>query len=74
MSYKTTLTSFSVHTTEDNPVFGNSAIHVKIEDDAAGPYLVLHQCSDENEGQITIDFDQFDEIAKSIELLRQKNV
>lgn len=70
MKYTSTTLSASVHSEKDNPVFGNSAIHIKIEDEAAGPYLVFSQCSDENHGEVTIDFDQFDEIVKVVDMLR----
>lgn len=73
MKYKSTIVAASIHLESDNPIFGNSVVTVKVEDDAGGAYLVFHQCSDENEGQVTIDFEQFDEIVKVVEILKGIN-
>lgn len=72
MKYVNTITSVSIHSDEDNPVFGNSAIHIKIEDEAAGAYLVISQCSDENQGHVTVDFEQFEEMIKAVDLLKRQ--
>ena len=41
--YKTTMTKFAIHRTGDNPVFGEGVIHVSLDDEGGGSFLVLEQ-------------------------------
>ena len=36
----------AVHSKDDNPIFGENVIHVSVDDEAAGPFIVLES----NEG------------------------
>jgi hypothetical protein len=70
MTYKTTTICVSVHSEEENPIFGETATQVMIDDDAAGPYIVLKQCNDSvKEGEVRIDFKEFDVIAGVVKTL-----
>ena len=54
----------SVHYEKDNPLYGESATHIKIDDEAGGGYFVLEQSAEGLEpGQIKIDNDELDLIA-----------
>lgn len=43
MGYKSKTIAVSVYSSEDNPIFGETATHICIEDEAGGPFLVLKQ-------------------------------
>ena len=43
MNYKTTITSIAVHINDESPIFGESTTQVRIDDDAAGVYIVIDQ-------------------------------
>ena len=51
MEYKTTTTQITIHRKDENAVFGESAIRIKIEDEGAGGYLVIEQ----DESSIRVD-------------------
>lgn len=42
-AYKTTITSIAVHVEGQSPIFGEYTTQVRLDDDAAGVYLVLDQ-------------------------------
>jgi len=53
----------SVHRKNDNPIFGESTIHVRIEDGGNGPYLILSQCLDGMaEGEVKLNIDELQHI------------
>jgi hypothetical protein len=41
MGYKITPLTVSIHRDGDNAVFGDSAIHVSVDDEAAGGFIVI---------------------------------
>lgn len=62
-----------INTPEGNPIFGFRVIGIEIDDEAAGPFIVLTQLGDNANAdlqRITINFDEivplFDEIKKMI--------
>ena len=72
MNYKTTVIAMSIHNESDNPIFGESATHVKIEDEAAGPFIVLSQGGETLEvGEVRFDFDEFDVIVAAVKQLNE---
>lgn len=68
--YKTTTTQISVHLENESPIFGESAINVRLEDEAGGIFLELI----DGEGtRMRIDYTQWTELNKGIEkLMKQK--
>jgi len=64
---------FTVYTTaltvvpKGKPLFHELATVIKIEDNAAGPYVVIAQESDEEENSISIDHDMWPVLKKEIE-------
>jgi len=68
--YIITTISMSVHDREENPIFGDSVITVSLEDDAAGPYIVLKSLEEElKPGEIKVDLDQLDVILEAARVL-----
>lgn len=63
MKYRRQTMRISVFAEGDNAVFGESAIHVEIDDDAAGPYLVLRSSAEGNaHGMVCVDFEQWEQV------------
>ena len=72
MTYKITTLKLSVHPEDDNPVFGEQSTHIRIEDDAGGPYLVISQCHDDiKPGEICLSFEELTKVYKAAMLLRK---
>lgn len=60
-------TSISVFREGDNPIFGESRTEVSLDDEAGGLFFTLKQES----GMLRFDFDEFDEVVKAVEVLKQ---
>jgi len=58
-TYSKTIIKVSVHLKDENPIFGESSTHISIEDEAAGPYITLQQCTDTVESG-TVSFNGID--------------
>lgn len=75
MKYTTTILSIAVHPETDHPVFGGSSTHVRIEDEAGGPFIILSQCPDNPVGgEIRLDFNEIELITAAIKTLREQPV
>lgn len=55
---RTTLMALSVHDEGDNPIFGESAIHVSLDDEAGGAFIVIHEIATDQ--KIRIDLEQLE--------------
>ena len=53
---------YSLYKEGDNPIFGESSIHIEIEDEAAGPYLKITNNGDFPNNEIILDFEELDAI------------
>lgn len=63
----------SVHEKDDNPVFGQSATHVSLEDEGAGYYIKLTQYTDNPESEtIKLNFEEVDDIVEAIDMLKDQ--
>jgi hypothetical protein len=51
---------------KDHAIFSHLAFVVAIEDDAAGEYLSVSQCNDENNGKILIDPNEWEVLKSAI--------
>lgn len=51
----------SVHRTGDNPVYGEGAIKVTVEDEGGGPFIVL-ESNDGMEDGLRIDMDELEAV------------
>jgi len=58
---------------EGKPIFDEDATTVRIEDDAAGPFLVIEQSSEEHgEQSIRLCFNEIQPLYDTMEKLRQE--
>ena len=63
MTVCTVVTAYSVYEEGDSPVFGNTATHVRLEDEAAGQFIVLEQTHEDiKPGQLTFDLDELEAV------------
>jgi hypothetical protein len=63
---------YSLFKEGDNPIFGESAFHFEMMDDAAGAYLKLSQCTYTNHGEILIDFREIPDIINALVKLKEE--
>lgn len=76
--FAVTPVAVAVHRKGESPIFGESLTHIRIEDDAAGPYLVLSQPSREigddlKPGELAFDPAQFTAVyGAAMRLLKQQ--
>jgi hypothetical protein len=49
----------AVHRKDDNPIFGENVIHVSVDDEAAGPFIVLESNAGHADG-LRIDQDELE--------------
>jgi hypothetical protein len=63
---KITPIGMSVHMPDESPIFGDSSTHVMVDDDAAGPYLVLRQYGNERKvGEVRLDIDELESVMRA---------
>ena len=60
-----TTLAIAIHPTGENPVYGEMTITVSLDDEAAGPFLVLKQES----GEVRICFDEWAEVQAAVQML-----
>ena len=58
MKLKTAVIATSIYRDGDSPLFGNTAIKVALEDEAAGAFLVISQESEEHTGKIIVELEE----------------
>ena len=67
---KTTILQVVIHREDSNPVFGEGNTYVSVEDDAAGPFLVIKQPDyDAEMGKIQLDFDELTAVVEAAKML-----
>jgi hypothetical protein len=72
MVYKTTTLMVAVHPEDDNPVFGERATHIRVEDEGGGSFLVISQSHDNIQpGEIRVDFEELTKIHEASKMLRE---
>lgn len=55
MIAKSTVLQISIHNEKENPIFGEGATYLKIEDDGAGGFFILSQALDSGLQELRID-------------------
>ena len=60
-----TITSITIHRKEDSPVFGDSAIVVEMQDEAAGVFFKVSQCTEENQGYVMLEVGEIEAILRA---------
>jgi len=65
--------SYSIFSKGDNPIFGESALHVKLEDDAAGGFIILeHGQENSVSNQVRLDLEELQLITKTaVKLIKE---
>ena len=69
---KTMPLGYAVYREDDNPLFGESSTHILIDDEAAGPFIVLKQDTDEGTQELRFDFDEMDILFEIVNKLKQQ--
>lgn len=66
MTYRTTPIAVSVHGDTDSPIYGESAVHVLIDDETAGPFITLRQVGndDPKPGMVGMDIEQLEIVTR----------
>ena len=65
-SRKITPIGMSVHLPDESPIFGDDATHVLIDDDAAGPFIVLRQFGTEAKvGEVRLDIAELEAVLRA---------
>ena len=71
--YVSTIVSVSVHHKDVNPIFGESNVVVRVEDEGGGPFLVLEQITaDSTDQSIRLDYDEFLAVAQVAKMLLEQ--
>ena len=69
-----TTTELTVHLKGKSPVFGEGVIHVRLDDEGAGPFVVLRQMKESTEddgySNIKMDFEELEHIIKAGKMLQ----
>lgn len=71
-SIKITPLCLSVHHDDESPILGKYSTHVSIEDEAAGPFIVLRQPRAES-GEVRLEPDELDVVIEAAQQLLKLN-
>lgn len=72
VSRKITPIAFSVHLDNENPIFGEGATHVRLQDEAGGYFVEIEQSYDDcKPGLIKLEFKEIGDIVKAINMLKE---
>ena len=71
MTYEERITSVVV-LPEGKPLFDPHATIIKLDDEAAGEFLIIQQQTDEGTGEIRIDIDEWPKIRRSINKMAKR--
>lgn len=62
----TTPIAVAVHPAGCNPIFGDQATHVVVDDYAGGPFIVIRQFGDHiKEGEVRLDMDELEAVVSA---------
>lgn len=63
---KITPIGMAVHLVDESPIFGDNSTHVLIDDDVAGPFIVLRQYGREAEvGEVRLDIEGLEAVLRA---------
>lgn len=69
-NYVSTIMSVSVHNKASNPIYGEFNVMVHLEDEGAGPFLVLEQNTDDVANQkIRLDYEELLALTRAAKML-----
>jgi hypothetical protein len=65
-SRKITPIGMAVHLPNENPIYGDFLTHVTVEDEAAGPFVVVRQFGDEAKvGEVRLDLAELEAVLRA---------
>jgi len=67
----TTTIKVSVHRAGKNPIFGEGAIHVSVEDEAAGAFIIIESTDGQDKG-LRIDLDELEAVIAAARRMVEK--
>ena len=67
--YVTTIIKVAIHREEENPIFGEGNTFVSIDDEAAGPFIIIEQDDYESNKNIRIDYEELLAINEAAKML-----
>jgi hypothetical protein len=68
--FKTTILQVAVHREDANPVFGEGNTYVRVDDEAAGPFLIIEQHDDDvRPGTVRMEYEEFLAVAEAAKTL-----
>jgi hypothetical protein len=68
--HKTTILQVAVHREDANPVFGEGNTYVRVDDEAAGPFLIIEQHDDDvRPGTVRMEYEEFLAVAEAAKML-----
>ena len=63
---KITPIGMSVHLPDESPIFGDSSTHVIVDDESAGPFIVLRQFTDNSKlGEVRLDIAELEAVLRA---------
>jgi hypothetical protein len=62
---KSVVTRISIYQCDESPLFGNDSIQIEINDEGAGPFVLLRS----NEGAVKIEIEELEHAAKQARLM-----
>jgi len=61
MKYTKTVLTVSIHPVGTNPIFGEAATHISIDDESGGAFIVLSQSNEEAKvGEVRFDLEELE--------------
>ena len=60
-----TITSITIHRKGDSPIFGETATVVSMQDEAAGIFFKVSQCTEENQGYVMLEVGEIEAILRA---------
>jgi hypothetical protein len=67
--YVTTIIKVAIHRETENPVFGEGNTFVSIDDEGAGPFIIIEQDDYESNKNIRIDYEELLAINEAAKML-----
>jgi hypothetical protein len=66
---KITPIGMSVHLPDESPIYGESTIHVLVEDEAGGAFILLRQVASDGEdmkpGEVRLDLEELEAVLRA---------
>ena len=69
---KTVTLAVSIYNELDNPIYGETVTHVRLEDEAAGAYISISQCKDIGTQSVQLSIDELRTVMSVAEKLMEQ--